>query len=120
MKLEQVQEYEKAVVFLLNLDGWDLKWTGNEDKYKHYDASGYTPKTDKDGNRIRCVIEMKFRNKYYTEKLLEKSKLDYLIVTFYNIFNQILRTNLNGRKPSLLIFKLYKISHLFYLDKVRN
>ena len=79
MKLEQVQEYEKAVVFLLNLDGWDLKWTGNEDKYKHYDASGYTPKTDKEGNKIRCVIEMKFRNKYYPEKLLEKSKLDYLM-----------------------------------------
>jgi hypothetical protein len=79
MKLEQVQEYEKAVIFLLNLDGWDLKWTGNEDKYKHYDASGYTPKTDKDGNPIRCVIEMKFRNKYYPEKLLEKSKLDYLM-----------------------------------------
>ena len=79
MKLEQVQEYEKAVVFLLNLDGWDLKWTGNEDKYKHYDAEGYTSKTDKEGNKIRCVIEMKFRNKYYPEKLLEKSKLDYLM-----------------------------------------
>ena len=73
MKLEQVQEYEKAVVFLLNLDGWDLKWTGNEDKYKHYDASGLTPKG------FKCVVEMKFRNKYYSEKLLEKSKLDYLM-----------------------------------------
>ena len=73
MKLEQVQEYEKAVVFLLNLDGWDLKWTGNEDKYKHYDAEGKTPKG------FRCVLEMKFRNKYYPEKLLEKSKLVYLM-----------------------------------------
>lgn len=77
MKLEEVQKYEKAVVFLLNLDGWELKWTGKG--YLHYDASGYTPKTDKEGNKIRCVIEMKFRNKYYPEKLLEKFKYDALM-----------------------------------------
>jgi hypothetical protein len=77
MKLDEVQKYEKAVVFLLNVDGWDLEWTGKG--YEHYDASGYTPKTDKDGNRIRCVIEMKFRNKYYPEKLLEKYKYDALM-----------------------------------------
>lgn len=71
MKLEEVQKYEKAVVFLLNLDGWELDWTG--DGYKHYDASGYTPKG------FPCVIEMKFRNKYYTEKLLEKYKYDALM-----------------------------------------
>lgn len=71
MKLEEVQKYEKAVVFLLNVDGWDLEWTGKG--YEHYDASGYTPKG------FPCVIEMKFRNKYYTEKLLEKYKYDALM-----------------------------------------
>jgi hypothetical protein len=71
MKLEQVQEYEKAVVFLLNIDGWDLEWTGKG--YEHFDAKGKTPKG------FNCVIEMKFRNKYYPEKLLEKYKYDALM-----------------------------------------
>ena len=71
MKLEEVQKYEKAVVFLLNLDGWELDWTGKG--YEHFDAKGKTPKG------FDCVIEMKFRNKYYPEKLLEKYKYDALM-----------------------------------------
>ena len=71
MKLEDIQKYEKAVVFLLNLDDWELEWTG--EGYEHFDAIGKTPKG------FKCVIEMKFRNKYYPEKLLEKYKYDKLI-----------------------------------------
>lgn len=77
MGLNKIHIYEQAVVKMLNMDNWKLKWAGNS--YKHYDAIGYTPKTDKDGNRIRCVIEMKFRNKYYEEKMLEVYKYDKLI-----------------------------------------
>lgn len=71
MKLDEVQKYEKAVVFLLNVDGWDLEWTGKG--FEHFDAKGKTPKG------FDCVIEMKFRNKYYPEKLLEKYKYDALM-----------------------------------------
>ena len=64
-------EWEKAVVFLLNLDGWELEHCG--DGYSRYDAKGKTPKG------MDCVIEMKFRNKYYEDKMLEKEKYDALI-----------------------------------------
>lgn len=66
-----VEKYEKATVKLLNLDGWDLEWCGDENTF--YDAKGYTPKG------FKCIIEMKFRNKYYESKLLEKAKYDNLM-----------------------------------------
>jgi len=71
MGLKKINKWEKAVVFLLNLDGWDLEWCG--DGFTRYDATGKTPK-GKD-----CVIEMKFRNKYYEQKMLEKDKYDALM-----------------------------------------
>jgi len=71
MGLKKINEWEKAVVFLLNLDGWDLEWSG--EGYTRYDAKGKTPK-GKD-----CVIEMKFRNKHYEDKMLEKDKYDALM-----------------------------------------
>ena len=71
MTLKQINEYEQAVVYLLNIDGWDLRWCG--EGYEHYDAEGTTPKG------FECKIEMKFRNKYYKEKLLEKYKYDKLM-----------------------------------------
>ena len=51
--------------------GWDLDWCGG--KFEHYDAVGETPK----GNQ--CVMEMKFRQKYYDSKMLEKYKYDQLM-----------------------------------------
>ena len=51
--------------------GWQLRWAGGG--YDHYDAIGLTPKGHE------CVLEMKFRNKYYKEKLLEKYKYDALM-----------------------------------------
>lgn len=71
MEINTIQKLEKSVVAFFNIDGWDLDWTG--DGFKHYDASGYTAK----GNP--CVIEMKFRNKYYEHKMLEKYKYDKLM-----------------------------------------
>ena len=42
MGLKKINEWEKAVVFLLNLDGWELEHCG--DGYSIYDAKGKTPK----------------------------------------------------------------------------
>lgn len=53
---------------MYNLDGWDLEWCGGE--FEHYDAKGKTPKG------YDCIMEMKFRDKYYETKLLEKYKYD--------------------------------------------
>ena len=71
MTVEQISKYEKAVVSLFNLDGWDLEWCGGG--FEHFDAKGKTSKG------FECRIEMKFRNKYYPEKLLEKYKYDKLM-----------------------------------------
>lgn len=71
MGLKKINDLEKAVVFLLNLDGWDLEWCG--EGYSRYDAKGITPKGK------QCVIEMKFRKTYYEEKMLEKDKFDALM-----------------------------------------
>lgn len=71
MGIKTIKKLEKVLVAFLNMDGWDLEWTG--DGFKHYDACGFTKK----GNP--CVIEMKFRNKYYEYKMLEKYKYDKLM-----------------------------------------
>ena len=71
MGIKKIKEYEKALVLLLNLDGRALKLPDNDSS--RYDAYGLTPKGKK------CVIEMKFRNKYYETKMLEKDKYDALM-----------------------------------------
>ena len=68
--IENIKEWEKAVIDILNLDGWQLELTK---EYDHYDAIGITPKG------IKCVIEMKFRNDYYEDKMIEKFKYDNLM-----------------------------------------
>ena len=65
MSIEITRNLEKAVVMALNFDDWQLEWTGDTNSL--YDAEGLTP--EKNGKRTRCVIEMKFRNKYYEKKL---------------------------------------------------
>tara|TARA_R100000935_G_scaffold25899_1_gene45849 strand:+ start:3249 stop:3662 length:414 start_codon:yes stop_codon:yes gene_type:complete len=69
--MEKNRAWEQAVIHLLNFDNWDLTWTG--EGYEHYDAKGKTPKG------FDCVIEMKFRNEYYSDKMLEKYKYDALM-----------------------------------------
>tara|TARA_R100001440_G_scaffold30489_1_gene48944 strand:- start:160 stop:567 length:408 start_codon:yes stop_codon:yes gene_type:complete len=71
MKITDVHKWEKAISLVLKIDGWDLEWVG--DKNLPYDAIGTTPKG------YDCVMEMKFRDKYYEEKLLEKQKYDELM-----------------------------------------
>lgn len=71
MGINKIHKLEQTLINFLNFDGWDLKWTGKG--YEHYDATGFTRKG------IPCVIEMKFRNKYYAEKMLEKDKYDSLM-----------------------------------------
>ena len=71
MDINKVHSLEKAVIQILNIDGWDLDWCGGG--FEHYDAVGETPKGKP------CVIEMKFRKKYYETKMLEKLKYDKLM-----------------------------------------
>ena len=71
MKIETVIEFEKALVASLNLDGWRLVHTG--ETTLPYDAQGITPKG------LKCVIEMKFRDKYYDTKILEVAKYKNLM-----------------------------------------
>ena len=71
MGLKKIHKLEKAVIGILNIIGWDLEWTGKD--FTSYDAKGKTPKG------FDCVIEMKFRKKYYEEKMLEKHKYDALM-----------------------------------------
>ena len=75
MGIKKINQWEKAVVMLLNFDGWELEWTG--DGSSRFDAEGFTP--EKNGKRFRCVIEMKFRNKYYEKKMLEQDKYSALM-----------------------------------------
>jgi len=71
MGIKEVHRWEQVVVDILNIDGWNIEWSGGS--YKHYDAEGITRKGKK------CVIEMKFRHKYYETKMLEKGKYENLM-----------------------------------------
>ena len=70
-EIKNIQKWEKEVIAIMNIIGWELKWSKNQ--FEHYDARGLTPKG------FECVIEMKFRNDYYEKKLLEKYKYDKLM-----------------------------------------
>jgi hypothetical protein len=65
--MNKQHKLEQAIVKILNLDGWKLKWTGEGSE--SWDAEGLTPKGKE------CVIEMKFRNKYYPTKMLRKVQI---------------------------------------------
>ena len=71
MKLETIHSFEKALVTALNLDGWRLVHTGETSL--PYDAQGRSPRN------MPCVIEMKFRDKYYETKILEVGKYNNLM-----------------------------------------
>lgn len=77
-------KWEQGIIHLLNLDGWQLEWTGED--YEHFDAKGLTPKG------FNCIMEIKVRNKYYNTKVIEKYKYDKLIaqnncMKFYYVFD---------------------------------
>lgn len=77
-------KWEQGIIHLLNLDGWELEWTGEE--FSHYDAKGKTPKG------FDCVMEFKLRHKYYPTKILEHYKYYKLMqepncMKFYYVFD---------------------------------
>ena len=76
-------KWEQGIIHLMNLDGWNLEWTGGT--MEHYDANGKTPKG------FDCVIEFKLRHAYYQTKILEKFKYDKLMaekcMKFYYVFD---------------------------------
>ena len=96
-KFDLVKSYERQLIFLLNLEGWRLYWTG--EGYESYDAVGFDDK----GNS--CVLELKFRKKTYRLKILEKLKYDNLLSAkaekkYYGVID----------KKGLYIFDLEKIT----------
>jgi hypothetical protein len=76
-------KWEQGIIHLLNLDGWELEWTGEE--FESFDAKGKTPKG------FDCVMEFKLRHAYYPTKILEKFKYDKLMaencMRFYYVFD---------------------------------
>lgn len=81
---DQHHKWEQGIIHLMNLDGWQLEWTG--EAFEHYDAKGKTPKG------FDCVIEFKLRNKYYQTKILEQYKYLKLmqepnVMKFYYVFD---------------------------------
>ena len=71
MTIEDLHNWEQAVIILLNFDGWDLTWTG--ENMNHCDAVGTTPKG------YTCALEIKFRKTWYETKMLEQYKYDRLM-----------------------------------------
>ena len=68
MTKDDTDKYEKTICLWLNgfLD-FRLDWVGENNTF--YDLIGTTPK----GNK--CVVEIKVRNKYYKDKMLEISRI---------------------------------------------
>ena len=67
MNIKDVHKWEQAIVILLNFDGWNLEWCAGGNKI--YDAIGKTQKG------FDCVIEMKFRKKYYDTTFWNNKKV---------------------------------------------
>ncbi len=127
MKITATNKFEKALIMFLNtFDNWDLKWVGDHNLC--YDAIGKTPK-GKD-----CVIEMKFRKKYYDTKLIEKKKYDALMKlgddvvkiyfvsdpkgTYYYWLNGLDNLEmLNQKMPSTTFWRKHTIEKEIYLLK---
>jgi hypothetical protein len=70
-QLKALKQLEINKILCLNLKGWSLKPSPNDNDI--YDAFGSTPKG------FRCWVEMKFRNDYWTTKLLEAKKYNALM-----------------------------------------
>src|SRR6056300_1069237 len=99
-KIQKTNKFEKAFVMMLNtFDDWQLEWVGDQNLC--YDAIGLTPK----GNR--CVVEMKFRKKYYETKMLEKKKYDALM-------------ELNSDIVKIYFVSDPQGSYWFWLDKLKK
>lgn len=120
-------KFEKALVLFLNtFDDWQLQWVGDQNLM--YDAIGKTPKG------LDCVIEMKFRKKYYDTKLLEKKKYDNLMSlsddiikiyfvsdpkgSYYFWLNKMVDLDIIDQKcPSTTFWRKHKIEKKVYMLK---
>lgn len=104
-RIEITNKFEKALIWFLNLDGWKLEWVG--DRNLCYDAKGYTPKGKP------CVVEMKFRKKYYDTKLLEKKKYDNLM----KLPEDVVKIYFVSDPKGSYYFWLNKLSEMEIFDK---
>ena len=71
MTRADVYELENELIFLLNMSGWKIRWS--KEKYCIYDAIGTNLKGQS------CVLEFKFRRKFYKTKILETKKYNALL-----------------------------------------
>jgi hypothetical protein len=126
-QIDKTNKFELSLVKLLNaFEGWDLKWVGDENLC--YDAIGKTPKG------VDCVMEMKFRKKYYDTKLIEKKKFDNLMAlddnvvkiyfvsdpqgTYFFWLNKLKDMDIIDQKcPSTTFWRKHKIEKQVYMLK---
>ena len=87
MTKDDADKYEKAISLMMNAFlGFQLNWVGDENTF--YDLRGLTP------NKNKCVVEIKVRQKYYKDKMIEKYKYDKLmtlpddVVKLYYVFDK--------------------------------
>jgi hypothetical protein len=87
MTKDESETYEKTIALMMNgFLNFQLNWVGDENTF--YDLRGLSP------NGNKCVVEIKVRQKYYKEKMLEKYKYDKLmtlpddVVKLYYVFDK--------------------------------
>jgi len=86
MTKDESEQYEKTIALMMNgFLNFQLNWVGGENTF--YDLRGLSP------NGNKCVVEIKVRQKYYKDKMLEKYKYDKLmtlpddVVKLYYVFD---------------------------------
>lgn len=87
MTKDESETYEKTIALMMNgFLNFQLNWVGDENTF--YDLRGLSP------NGNKCVVEIKVRQKYYKDKMLEKYKYDKLmtlpddVVKLYYVFDK--------------------------------
>lgn len=87
MTKDESEQYEKTIALMMNgFLNFQLNWVGDENTF--YDLRGLSP------NGNKCVVEIKVRQKYYKDKMLEKYKYDKLmtlpddVVKLYYVFDK--------------------------------
>tara|TARA_R110000772_G_scaffold191275_1_gene302214 strand:- start:36 stop:440 length:405 start_codon:yes stop_codon:yes gene_type:complete len=94
--ITKIKELEATKINDLNSKGWNLQ--PSSENFHCYDAYGKDPKG------FACYVEMKFRNDFWTTKMLEKDKYDDLM-------------KLTGKK--FYYVKDLRGEYLFRLEKIK-
>ena len=94
MGLKKINQWEKAVVMLLNFDGWELEWTGEGSS--RFDAEGFTP----EGNFMYWLNTLKMPDtiKKYCPDTTMWTKKRILKDVYLLKENDAVRINLNTFK----------------------